>query len=147
MKSSLKKATEKKQEKKDETKSLENNIITLNNLRKDFEFNEVQLKNKLEQRKRNNLEIEKLQNQLKSLEEEIKIIKKSDLEDIKKSTEQKEKEISLMEKTLKEISNKIGEIRINLKNSKDIKVLAKQISLFFSFLIVNQRVIVVLKSV
>jgi len=107
--------------KKNEIEKIEKNINELGKLKKELEINELNLKNKLEQRKNNKENIEKLEKQINILNEELEKSEKIKGEELVRRITEKENEIKLMDKTIKEINNKINEFTIKKNFSYNIK--------------------------
>ena len=121
LKSRLEESRDRIKEKKSMLKSLEDDIKKLNTLKKDLEVREVDLKHKLNHRARNKSDIETLERQIKAFEDEISKKDKTAAEEIHKNIVQKEKEISFMENTAREISSRLSGIKLMLNQSKEIK--------------------------
>ena len=102
-------------------KNIENKINVLNKIKKEIEVFEVQLKSKLELRERNKREIEKLEKEIKDLEEELKGKEEIDIGKLKEEIKDNEAKISLMEKNMRETLNKVSELSLEIKKSKELK--------------------------
>ncbi|MBL7054640.1 SMC family ATPase [Candidatus Woesearchaeota archaeon] len=108
-------------EKRESIKNIENKIEELNKLKREMDINELSLRNKLEQRERNKAEEEKLDKDVKTLEGELGKKREIDPEDLKKNISLNENQISLMERKIKETNNKITELNLEIRKSKEIK--------------------------
>ena len=98
-------------------KEFEDNIKGLNNLKKEYEVNETNLRNKLSL-------INDLKSKILNMEESVKLLKKEikDIEQVSdEELESKENEINFMADTINNIKYKIKEAEIKINNSKDIK--------------------------
>jgi exonuclease SbcC len=107
--------------KKENLLKIEEEIKNFNELKKELELNELKLKNILEQRKSNKENIERFEEQIKELEKDTGIKDEVDVEGILGNIGEKEKQITLMETTIKEISVKVHEFMARKKYSGEIK--------------------------
>lgn len=108
-------------EKKEDVQKIEEEIDVFNKLKKELEIQEVNLKNRLEQREKNKLNMGKLENEIKMLEEELGDKKSIDLESLKEEISFNQKKFSLMERKTRELSNKIIELNLGIKKANEIK--------------------------
>jgi exonuclease SbcC len=126
--SRLKKIKAKIENKKKELELYEIDIKKLDNLKKEIELANINLNNKLEERRRNNEEIKALENAIVILNKEVEEKESLDPRGISKQIEDKTNQISLMEKTINEISSKISELKTEEKQSINIKSKISEIS-------------------
>ncbi len=105
---------------KESISAIEEKIKELNNLNKELEISEINLKNKLEQRAENKKEIENLKRDVKSLTKELEDTKPFNPEEIKEQIKANEQEIEFIEKNSIISSNKISELNLEIKKSKQL---------------------------
>lgn len=108
-------------EHKESIKNIENRINALNIVKKEIEVLQVELNNKLRLRERNKKEIEKLENEIKEMQEGIESKEEMDIDRIKEEIKSNEAQITLFEKNLRESINKVSELNLEIKKSKEVR--------------------------
>ena len=108
-------------EKRESIKKIEYKIEELNKLKRELDMQEIDLRNKVEQREKNNENIARLENEVKNLEKEMGEKKVFQIEDLKKELSLNEGQIISIEGKAREASNKTGQLNLEIKKSKEIK--------------------------
>ncbi|MFC1704951.1 AAA family ATPase [Nanoarchaeota archaeon] len=121
LKPKLKEAKELLILKKKEILNIEAEIREMIELKKQFSSNEVDIKNKLEQRKHNNLKIEQLETQIEVIKKEVHGKETTDLNKSVVAAKEKENSINLLEKTIIEINRKVSEFKTRKSHASETK--------------------------
>jgi exonuclease SbcC len=121
LKPKLKQAKELLILKKKEILNIEAGIKETIELKKELSSNEVDLKNKVEQRKHNNLKIEQLTKQIDLIKKEVHGKETSDLNKSVVTAKEKENTINLLERTVIEINSKITEFKTKKQHASETK--------------------------
>jgi exonuclease SbcC len=107
---------------KESIKNIENKIEVLNKIKKEIDIFEVELKNKLALREKNKKDIEKLEAEIKGMQKEIGVSEEVGIDKLKEDINNNEIQINLMEKSLREAINKVSELNLEIKKSKELKL-------------------------
>ncbi len=99
----------------------EKEISEFNRLKKDFEIEDLKLKNILEKRKTNINEIEKLIRETDLLKKELIGCEIKELEELSKLVKDKEIQISHFQKMIIEVSKKLSNVETKIKHSCETK--------------------------
>ena len=99
----------------------ENDIKTLNELKRELQFNELTFNNKLEKRKNNTKEIDILEKEVIKINKELENKEIVDIEILLKEIKEKEQELRLMSNTILEINKKLSEFETKKKHSQGTK--------------------------
>ncbi len=117
----LEKIKKELEENKKLTLKTEKSIKKLNELKKEFQLNGLNLNNKLEKRKTNNREIEILEKEINKIKKELEEKEIKDIEAFLKEIKEKEQELRLMSNTILEINKKISALETRKKHSFETK--------------------------
>lgn len=107
--------------KKKEILKSESGIKELIELKNELSSNDVDLNNKLEQRKHNTLKIEQLTKQIELLKQEVHGKETTDLNKSVIAAKEKENQISLIERSIIAINSKISELNTRKQQSSETK--------------------------
>jgi len=99
----------------------EDSIKKLNELKKELQLNELNLNNKVEKRKTNTKEIETLEKEVKKIKKELEEKEIADIEKLLNEIKEKEAQLRLMSNTILEINKKISGFETRKKHSNETK--------------------------
>jgi len=118
---SLEKVKAELKESKQLIQNTEKSIKELNELKKELQFNDLTLTNKMEKRKNNNNEIETIEKEITIINKELEKKEIKDTEQLLKEIEEKEKQLMLMSNTILEINKKLSEFETKKQHSTKTK--------------------------
>ena len=107
--------------KRDSIKDFEEKIKRVNELKKNIDIKGVELENKLSRIQNINENLEELNNYIKELNNELKGNDAVDLKKIREEISLKEKEIKVLEETIKGVSSKLNELKVKKEHSENVK--------------------------
>ncbi len=117
----LEEAKKELQENKELILKTEGDIKRLNELKNEFQLNELMINNKLEKRKTNTKEIEALEKEINKIKKELEKEEITDIETLLKEIAEKEKQLRFMSNTILEINKKLSEFETRKKQSSETK--------------------------
>jgi len=106
---------------KESIQNIENKIVVLNRIKKEIEIFEIELKNKLYLREKNKKDIENLEIEIKELQKDIEVKEEVGIDKLKEDIKNNEIQINFMEKSLREAINKVSELNLEIKKSKELR--------------------------
>lgn len=109
------------EEKNRKLKLLKEKTEKLNELKKELALNDINLKNKIEQRENNNEEIKLLEEQISKLKKELPEKEVTEIETVIKRIKEEQEKIDNEEKAIKELNNKISELKTKRQSCEEIK--------------------------
>ncbi|MBW2992992.1 AAA family ATPase [Candidatus Woesearchaeota archaeon] len=107
-------------EKKKSIEKIESDMQEFNKLRNELDKLDIELRIKVEQRNNNNVEMEKIDIQVKDIQKEL-LKELPNIDELKKSMQEKLLQMSQKERLLNGVAEKIGEYNAVIKNAENVK--------------------------
>ncbi|MBS3102915.1 SMC family ATPase [Candidatus Woesearchaeota archaeon] len=102
-------------------RNIEGKISRLNRIKMELEVLDVELKNRLASREKNSKEAERIEKEIREMEEELKGKEKIDVEKLRAEIRDNEKQIDSMGRSIRETINKASELNLEIKKSRELK--------------------------